>query len=129
MEKIANLLGVSTSFWSPYSCNFPFCGRRCCKTSICISCCSSRWFTCTKPIKLSTFTFPPSTFSNSCWTDGYWFSSISPFAMFTKFINDFTIPFGAFSLFMIPFTWRMHWPPAVFTVLTKLMFGRLVSHV
>ena len=49
-------------------------------------------------------------------TDSYWFSSISPFAMFAKSINDFTISFGAFSLFMIPFTREMHWPPAVFIV-------------
>ena len=38
-KKMATLLGVSTSFWSPYFCNHLFCGRRCCKTSICISCC------------------------------------------------------------------------------------------
>ena len=38
---------------------------------------------------------------NFCVTDGYWFSSISPFAMCTKSINDCTIFFGAFSLFII----------------------------
>ena len=38
---------------------------------------------------------------NSCVTDGCWFSSISHFAMFTKSINDCTISFGAFSLFII----------------------------
>ena len=38
---------------------------------------------------------------NFCVTDGYWFSSISPFAMCTKSINDSTISFGAFSLFII----------------------------
>ena len=38
-KKILVVQGVSTSFWSPYFCNRPFCGRRCCKTSICISCC------------------------------------------------------------------------------------------
>ena len=38
---------------------------------------------------------------NSCVTDGYWFSPISPFAMFAKPINDCTITFGAFSLFII----------------------------
>ena len=40
--------------------------------------------------------------SNPCWTDGGWFSSISPCTMFTKSINGFTISFGAFSLLMIP---------------------------
>ena len=60
MEKIANLLGVSASFWSPYFCNRPVCDRRCCRTSICISCCRSRWFTCTNPVKLSAFISPPS---------------------------------------------------------------------
>ena len=49
---------VYTSFLSTYFCNYPFCGRWCCKTSICISCCRSRWFTYTK---LSAFTSPPST--------------------------------------------------------------------
>ena len=39
-KKIASLLGVSTIFLTPYFCNRPFCGRRCSKTSICISCCS-----------------------------------------------------------------------------------------
>ena len=38
---------------------------------------------------------------NSCVTDGCWFSSISHFAMFTKFINDCAISFGALSLFII----------------------------
>ena len=55
-KEMANLLGVSTRFWCPYFCNRPFCGRWCCKTSICISCCRSRWFTCTNPKKLSAFT-------------------------------------------------------------------------
>ena len=61
--------------------------------------------------------------SYSCWTDGCRFLSISPFAMFAKSINDFTISFGAFSLFMIPITRRMHWPLAVFTVLTNWLLG------
>ena len=99
-EKIANLLGVSKSFWSPYFCNRPFCGRRCRKTSTNITCCRSRWFIYNNPMKVSAFTcLPPplvlkNSFSNSCWTDGCYFSSISPFAMFAKFINDFTIYFG-----------------------------------
>ena len=38
---------------------------------------------------------------NSCVTDGCWFSFISHFAVFTKSINDCTISFGAFSLFII----------------------------
>ena len=38
---------------------------------------------------------------NSYVTDDCWFSYISSFAMFTKSINDCTISFGAFSLFMI----------------------------
>ena len=60
-KKIANLRGVSTSFWFSYFCNRPFCGKRCCKTSICISCCKSRWFTYTNAMKLSAITFPLST--------------------------------------------------------------------
>ena len=38
---------------------------------------------------------------NSCVTDGCWFLSISHFAMFTKSINNCTISFGAFLLFII----------------------------
>ena len=105
MEKIANLLGVSTSFWSQYFSNRPLCGRWWCKTSVFISYCRSRWFNCTNPMKLSAFTSPLST---SCTgeqlfnplTDGCWFSFISPFAIFSKSINDFIISFGVFSLFM-----------------------------
>ena len=76
---------------------------------------------------LSPFLPPPH--SNSYWTDGCWFSPISPFVMFTKSINDFTIPFGIFSLFLIPFRRGMWWPPAVFTVLTNWVLGRFMSHV
>ena len=38
---------------------------------------------------------------NSCVTDDCWFSFISPFPMLTKSINDCTISFGAFSIFII----------------------------
>ena len=38
---------------------------------------------------------------NSYITGGCWFSSISPFAMFTKSINDCTISFGSFLVFII----------------------------
>ena len=38
---------------------------------------------------------------NSCVTGGCWFKSISHFAMFTKSINDSTVSFRAFSLFII----------------------------
>ena len=38
---------------------------------------------------------------NSCVTDGCWLTLISYLAMFTKSINDCTISFGAFSLFII----------------------------
>ena len=38
---------------------------------------------------------------NFCVTDGYWFSSISHFAIFTKSVSDCTIFFDAFSLFII----------------------------
>ena len=55
-KKLANLLGVSTSFW--YFCNCPFCGRWYWKTSTCISCCGSSRFTSTNPMKLSAFTCP-----------------------------------------------------------------------
>ena len=100
-KKIANLLGVSKSFWSPYFCNRPFCGRKCCKTSTNITCCRSRWFIYTTTLWSSLLSpaLPPplvleNSFSNSWWTDGCYFSSISPFAMFAKSINDFTIYFG-----------------------------------
>ena len=75
-KKTTNVLRVSRRFWSPYSCNRSFCGRRCCKTSICISCSGSRWF-------------PPPLLLN------IWFLvlCISPFAMFSKSINSCTILF------------------------------------
>ena len=38
---------------------------------------------------------------NSCVTDGCWLTLISYLAMFTKSINDCTISFGAFSLFIM----------------------------
>ena len=38
---------------------------------------------------------------NSCVTIGFWFSSTSHFAMFTKSVNGCTISFWAFSLFII----------------------------
>ena len=41
------------------------------------------------------------------------------FAMFATSRNDFTISFEAFSLFMVPLKRGMHWPPAVFIVLTN----------
>ena len=80
-------------FWSPYFFNQPFCGRPCCKTSIICIKCWSRWFISTNPKKLCAFTSPPSTslgdsLPNSCVTDGCWFSSISPFVMFSKSINN-----------------------------------------
>ena len=70
-----------------------FFGRLCCKTSIICIKCWSRWFISTNPKKLSTFTSPPSTslgnsLPNSCVKDGCWFSSISPFVMFSKSINN-----------------------------------------
>ena len=53
----------------------------------------------------SAFFLPPLTLGNSlfnsCVTDGYWFSSISHFAMFTKSRSDCAIFFDAFSLFII----------------------------
>ena len=89
-------------FWSSHFFNYLFCGRSCCKTSIiCISC-WSRWFTSTNPKKLtvSPLLRPPLILGNSllnfCVTGGCWFSLISPFAIFTKSINDCAISFGAF---------------------------------
>ena len=55
---------------------------------------------------------------NSYVTDGCWFSFISPFAMFTKSMNDCTILFGSFSIFIIH-SKLMHWQPVVFTVLAN----------
>ena len=78
-KKIANLQGVSICFWSLHFCNRLFCCRQFCKTSICISCCRSRWFTCTNPMKLSVFISTLSSLvlgnslSNTYWTDGFWF--------------------------------------------------------
>ena len=48
---------------------------------------------------------------NSCVTDGYWFSSISHFAKFTKSISDCTIFFDC------TISRVMHWQLAAFTVL------------
>ena len=96
---------VFTSFWFPHYCNHPFCGRRFCKTSICNSCCRTRWFTCNNPMKLSAFTY-------------------SPFCHVRQIISGFTISFGSFLLFMIPIKREMHWSPAVFTVLMNWLLGR-----
>ena len=54
------------------------------------------------------------------------FHSSPLLSMFTKSINKFTLCFGTFSLFMIPFTRGMLWSPTVLTVLTKLLVGRFV---
>ena len=78
-KKIANLLGVSVCFWSLHFCNRLFCCKQFCETSICISCCRSRWFTCTNPMKLPAFISTLSSLvlgnslSNTCWADGFWF--------------------------------------------------------
>ena len=101
-------------FWFPYFFDCPFCGRPCCKNSIISINCWSRWFPNTNPKKLTAFTSPTSisyftsptsilgsSLPNSCVTDGYWFSSIIHFAMFSKSINDCTISFRAFWLFII----------------------------
>ena len=49
-KKIANLLVIYSRFWRPYFCNRLFCGRRCCKTSICIIYCRNKWLTCINPM-------------------------------------------------------------------------------
>ena len=61
MEKIADIVEVSTYLWSSYLSNRLFCGKLYRKTSICVSFCRSRRFTCTSPMKLSAFISPPST--------------------------------------------------------------------
>ena len=66
---------------------------------------------------------------NFYWTDGCWFSSIIPFATFTKFINDFTISVWAFSVFIILFTRGIHRLPAVFTLLTNWLLDTFVPRV
>ena len=53
------------------------------------------------PILPLPLTLGNSNSSNSCVTDGYWFSSISHFAIFTKSISDCSVFFDAFSLFII----------------------------
>ena len=58
---------------------------------------------------------------NSCVTDGYWFSSISHFAKFTKSISDCTIFFDC------TISRVMHWQLAAFTVLMNWLLGRFVS--
>ena len=130
---MANLLGASTSFWSSFFCNYAFCGRRCCKISICIregddSPTPTLWNFLFSPTFLPPLVLGNS-LSNSCWINGYWLSSISPFTMFVKSINDFPISFGTFSLFMIPFKREMHWSSTVFTVFTNWLFGRFSSRV
>ena len=124
-KKVANLLGVSASFWSSHFCNRPFGGRSVEKllfVSVIVEA-----FNSPAPTLESSLLSPPlllslvvgDSLSNSCWADGCWFSSISPFATFSKSINDFTISFGEFSLFMIPFTRGMHWTPGAFSVSTN----------
>ena len=111
-KKTANLFWVSIILWSPYFCSCLFCGRQCCKTSICISCC-----------RLA------NSLSNSCWTDSCWFSSISPSAMFAESINDFTISFGVFSLLITLFKRGMHWSSSIFTVLRSWLLESIVFPV
>ena len=97
-KKLVNLLEVFTSFWSPYFCNRPFCGRRCCKTGVCNNYGRSRWFACINPMKLSAFIFPSYTSCTggrsffSCWRDGCWFSFISFFChahQIYEWLHDF----------------------------------------
>ena len=126
MEKIVNLLEVSTSFWSPYSCNRPVYSRRCCKTSICISCCRSRQFTCTDPMMLSTLTV------------GLLYWETVFLALFEQIVAGFhpsaLLPClpnlsMASSFILFPVTRWMHWSPAAFTVLTNWLLVRFVSRV
>ena len=73
-------------------------------------------------MKVSAFISPPSTS-----VQGTVFLSLveqmvagfHPSAMFTRSINDFAISFEAFLLFVITFMRGMHWPLAVFNVLTN----------
>ena len=102
-----------------------FCGRRCCKTSICISCCRKADDSPAPTLSSSLLSSPlrpplllGNSFSNLCY--GCWFSSISPFATIAKSINDLII----FLAIPIPFTRGMHWPTTVFTVLTNWLLGR-----
>ena len=103
MNQVTNLKSLEffTNFWSPYfGYLYQFIRRR--------------WFTCTHSVKLS---------------DDCWFSSINPFVLFAKYLNEFTISYGAFSLFMIPFTRGMLRPPAVFTGLRNWLLSRFVLRV
>ena len=66
MSQVTNLKSLGFT-WKNSKCTLSFykflqhfCNRPC-KTNICISCCRSRWLTCTKPMKLSAFTSPRST--------------------------------------------------------------------
>ena len=80
-------------FWSPYFFNHPFCGiPRCTTRIIWISFWSRDLPASTvRNSMLSPPLHPPlvpgNSLPNSCVTDGCWFSSISPFAMFTKSMN------------------------------------------
>ena len=62
MEKIADIVEVSLYLWSSYLSNRLFCCKLYCKTSVCVSFCRSRRFSCTSPMKLAASTSPlPST--------------------------------------------------------------------
>ena len=145
-RKLVNLLKVSTSFWSPYFCNRPFCGRRCCKTSVCNNYGRSGWFACINSMKLSAFIFPSyasyascasytiylvleSSLSFSCWRDGCWFSFISFYYhvhQIYKWLHDFF--WGILAIHDSVYG-GSHWPLAVFTVLAIWLLGRFVLRV
>ena len=90
---------LSTCFF-----NHPFCGRPCCKTSIIYIIVDDPPASTLTSSLLSPLLPRPlvlvNSFPNSCVTDGCWFPPTSSFNMFTKSINDSTILFRAFSLFM-----------------------------
>ena len=102
MEKIGNWLGVSTSLWSQYFCNRPFCGRRCCKlvfVSVIAEADDSpgptRWsFLLSPPVSL--FGEQSFYFLLNRWLLAF---INQLFAIFAESINDFTVSFQ----------WRKYW--------------------
>ena len=84
-KKKANLLGVSTSFWSPCFYNCSFWGI----VSVIVEAddlpVPTLWSSFLSP-PLPPPLLPGNRLSNSCWTDDFWFLSISPFALFAKSI-------------------------------------------
>ena len=117
MEKVANLLAISTSFLSPYFSNRLFWVHGVAKLVFVIVSVVLEAVDLPAPILLSSLFSPllPRLLFEQI------IAGFHPSALFHVFeiFNDFTVSFGSFSLFMIPFTRGIYWLPVAFTPLTN----------